>query len=53
MKKILSNLNRQGRRKHFKGLKKILNMTWTEANSQLTHKVPYVNLEKRAKEGKG
>lgn len=52
LKKILSACNRVQRRKYFKMLRKGLGMTWQEVNSQLIKRVPYINHEKRKKEGR-
>jgi hypothetical protein len=52
LKKVLENCNRVQRRKYFKVLKKKLQMTWNEVNSQLTKRVPFINHEKRRREGK-
>lgn len=51
MKKILEGCNRVQRRKYFKMLRKGLQMTWNEVNSQLTKRVPFINHEKRKKRG--
>lgn len=52
MKKILEGCNRVQRRKYFKMLRKGLQMSWQQVNDQLVKRVPFINHEKRRKEGK-